>query len=533
MNDTIQQIPLDHLYPTTDNRLVGGFDPVKLEQLAGSIRAIGVQQPAVVRIHPSASPGNFEIVAGERRWKAAAIAGLAALPCIVRELDDVACLRIRLIENLQREDVHPLDEADGYARLIEKAGYDVERLAKEIDKSISYVYQRLKLRELIPPARKLLVDGVIQAGHAILIARLPPGQQEQVLKHHSFHRDDYSVRDVALYIQREVLLDLDSAAFKKHDPDLDPKAGPCAVCPKRTGYQPELFADVYKDKKHDYCTDSACYHGKTAALVQRRRLELEEIGGKHLEVMDDYVDYREEQRLEKAGAVDRHGWEECKKSDPEAMPVLVVAGKTPGRITWGKRCKENHYGHYAPSAEEKEKRKKELLEAKIKAAVRRRTWDVLLAALDAKKVFSDISLHCFTIDALRLIATTYWKRNMDDVKAAYCQAMAWKEPPKKPNEYGHPWERMGTERIAAMNIGELFRFMLTITLAPDLEGPHWEYGEGRVECKRLKEVAALYQVDINGIEAEVKKEFQEKARRAKAKAKKPRTTKAPAKKVTP
>jgi ParB family chromosome partitioning protein len=150
--EAIQQIPLDQVVPHPGNRKVGGFDKEKLEQLAESIRAVGVQQPAVVR--KAAENGKYELVAGERRWRAARLAGLEALPCVVRELDDVAVLKIQTIENLQREDVHPLDEAEGYARLIKLAKYDVETIAHELGKSISYVYQRLKLRDLAPAAPK-------------------------------------------------------------------------------------------------------------------------------------------------------------------------------------------------------------------------------------------------------------------------------------------------------------------------------------------------------------------------------------------
>ena len=120
----IQEIALERLYPSEGNRRIGGFDEQKLQQLADSIKAVGVQQPAVVRLGRKAAESvgravgvkveatelRYEIVAGERRWKAATLAGLATLPCVIRELDDVTVIKIQTIENLQREDIHPLDE---------------------------------------------------------------------------------------------------------------------------------------------------------------------------------------------------------------------------------------------------------------------------------------------------------------------------------------------------------------------------------------------------------------------------------------
>ena len=109
--EQVQLIPLEGITPNPDNRRVGGFDPVKLQQLADSIKDVGVQQPIIVRKH--LGNGGYELVAGERRWRAAKLAGLSQIPAIVRELDDLQVLKIATIENLQREDVHPLDEADG------------------------------------------------------------------------------------------------------------------------------------------------------------------------------------------------------------------------------------------------------------------------------------------------------------------------------------------------------------------------------------------------------------------------------------
>jgi ParB/RepB/Spo0J family partition protein len=146
------------------------FDPAKLAEMAESLRK-GQLAPIIVR-PISGKHERYEIGAGHRRFRSAPAAGLTSLLAIVRDLDDVAFLELLTIENKQREDVAPLDEANGFKLLMEKAGYDVAKLAARIGLSTKYVYDRLKLLQLVPAAKKLLEDGVITAGHAILLARL-------------------------------------------------------------------------------------------------------------------------------------------------------------------------------------------------------------------------------------------------------------------------------------------------------------------------------------------------------------------------
>ena len=511
--EQIQQIPLSEIYPSEGNRRYGGFDPAKLQELADSIRAAGVLQPAVVRLQENGE-GKYELVAGERRWRAAKLAGLQALPCVVREIDDVTVLKIQTIENLQREDIHPLDEADGYARLIDRAGYDVEHLAQEVGRSPSYVYQRLKLRDLVEPARKMLAEGKLTAGHGILIARLPTGQQKEVLGSWLFRRgEEVSVRQLDGFIHEHILLDLNKAAFKKDDPDLDLNAGPCTTCPKRTGYQPALFADVCNGNggKRDYCTDPPCFNGKLEALVQRRRLELEESGEEHLKVADGYVDYREEQRLKKADVKERSGWEECKKKEEGAVQCLVVAGAGRGRLTWGRERKETRYGSYEPTVAEKKRRQQEKRDRQIKAAVRRRLWDAVTGELEAKGVYTTQ----LPVELLRMVALKAWDRTWDNLRSLYCKTMGWGPDEEKRPKYGNPWHEIGNAKIGEMGMPELRRFLVTcVLLIDDLDLPNFS----TADCKTLKTMAALYQLDVGALETEVKQQFAEKAARATKKA---------------
>ncbi len=174
----LRRIPLEQLVESPWNPRKH-FDPAKLAETAASLKANGQLTPITVR--PYRTPDRYEIGAGHRRFRAAKQLGLPSLLAVVRPLDDVAFLELLTIENKQREDVTPLDEAAGFRLLMEKAGYDVAKLANRIGLSTKYVYDRLKLLQLVPAAKKLLEESVITAGHAILLARLSPTDQKRAI----------------------------------------------------------------------------------------------------------------------------------------------------------------------------------------------------------------------------------------------------------------------------------------------------------------------------------------------------------------
>ena len=169
---------LDAVLPSSTNPRKH-FDQAKLDGLAESIRQKGVLEPILVRTTPEGR--NVELVAGERRVRAARAAGLKEIPAVVRDLTDQEVLEIQVVENIQRDDLTPLEEAEGYARLA-KTGYDVAHIAEKIGRSVKYVYDRMKLTDLVKEAKELLDAGTITAGHAILLARLKPEDQERVIE---------------------------------------------------------------------------------------------------------------------------------------------------------------------------------------------------------------------------------------------------------------------------------------------------------------------------------------------------------------
>ena len=155
------------------------FDPEALQELADSLRSRGVLQPLIVRPHPT-SEGLYQIVAGERRWRAAQMAQLHELPVIIRELSDTDVIEIAIIENIQRADLNAIEEAASYRQLMDRFGHTQERLAEALNKSRSHIANLLRLLNLPDTVQQYVKDGKISAGHArALITAGNPGALAQ------------------------------------------------------------------------------------------------------------------------------------------------------------------------------------------------------------------------------------------------------------------------------------------------------------------------------------------------------------------
>ncbi len=158
-----KRLPVDFLIANRANPR-HEFNADELEDLTNSIREKGVMQPLLVR--PTTDPNQFEIIAGERRWRAAQRAGLNEVPVLIREVDDKEALELAIIENVQRVDLNPLEEAMGYDQLIEQFSYTQQDLAQVIGKSRSHVANTLRLLKLPQDVRSMLSRGELTAGHA-------------------------------------------------------------------------------------------------------------------------------------------------------------------------------------------------------------------------------------------------------------------------------------------------------------------------------------------------------------------------------
>ena len=186
------------------------FDEAELQDLAGSIRQHGIVQPVVVR---TVSADRYEIIAGERRWRAAQLAGLVDIPVIVRDVDDRTALELAIVENVQRADLNPLEEALGYEQLIAEHGYTQNDLGEIIGKSRSHVANSLRLLKLPDQVRDMLADGSLSAGHARALVSTP----DPVTLAKTIAQKGLSVRDAEKLAQNRIKAQQDPAPSESRE----------------------------------------------------------------------------------------------------------------------------------------------------------------------------------------------------------------------------------------------------------------------------------------------------------------------------
>ncbi len=471
--------------------------------------------PFKTRAEAEANCPTYEIVAGARRFRAAKAVGLTEITGRVREMTDEQALELQVVENLQRADVHPLDEALGYRALMDKAGHDVAAIAAKVGKSESYVYQRLKLSELIEEAQQAFFAERITAGHAILIARLQPADQEKALE--ACFEDDYGyaklecarpTRELSQWIDEEIHLDLHRAGFKKDDADLVPGIGPCTTCPKRTGFVPALFPDI---SKKDTCTDRHCYHEKLEAHIARNKARLEEKGVQFLQVSTDY----QSGKAKDGEPLPRNRYVEiANKKDrcESAQKAIVVEGRE-GHGKTLEVCADPHCKKHRPyNGGDGDRWRQEQKRAEQK---RRREYTVRRKILSACTATVTWPLERKFLELLAIgVFEGLWTDHQKEIAAHH----EW-EAEKKKGGYGIDYDGMIRKRIPGFSPPELASFLMELSVIRQIDGPG--YGNAK---DRLLELAALCGVDSKAIEKNLIAE--EKAKEAKKKV--PSKKKAPA-----
>ena len=266
-----RDLPLAVLTESTTNPR-RTFDEAGLNELAESIRTHGVLSPLLVR---PKNERSFEIVFGARRYRSAQKAEVATVPVRIKQMSDAEVLEAQLIENLQREEVHPMEEAQGFKALLdlEEPKYSIEQIAAKVGKAPAYVLHRVKLTDLAPAVVDAFYRNDIGIGHALLLAKLPADQQEAALS--ACFKEVYGasdkaarvllpVRSLRFWIETNVLLLLKDAPFDKRNAELVAIAGSCVDCPNRTGHNKLLFSDL---GKQDACTNPSCYQAKVDAHI--------------------------------------------------------------------------------------------------------------------------------------------------------------------------------------------------------------------------------------------------------------------------
>lgn len=330
-------LPVDYITPSPFNPR-RSWDNGDLDELVESIKEKGVLQPVTVRLKPDTD--KHEIVFGHRRHKAAQLAGLKRIPAMICSFDDRQVMEAQLVENLQRSSLHELDEAEGYRRLMNEAGYRVEDIQQKIGRSRSYVYGRLKLLDLIEDAKEAFIRKEIETAHAIMMARLTPAQQQKALGYviDSGWRPDpdnpdgdlveykfpKNVRQLQTWIHENFHLDLTGVPWLLDDAELVDAAGPCTTCPKRSGANPDLFGDDIK--KPDVCTDPACFKRKHTAHIDSALKMAEEQAKKkpHKLSTQYWTDVK--------GAYNSNHWSKVKRGTPGAEVGVIVEGDDVGKI---------------------------------------------------------------------------------------------------------------------------------------------------------------------------------------------------------
>jgi ParB family transcriptional regulator, chromosome partitioning protein len=509
---SIQDIPLAKIRESKTNPR-RFFDGAKLAELADNIRQYGVLQPILLRPLPEGEADTYELVAGTRRYRASKLAKRDSIPATVRELTDAQALELQVIENVQRVDVHPLDEAQGYAALIELQPdtYTVENIASRVGRSPQYVSGRLRLIQLIPEAKQAFYEDKLTVAHAFEIARLQPNDQRRAL-HECFPQyrnaaailkdkkaEATTVRELRAWIEREIHLDLTNAPFDPQDETLLPKAEACARCPKRTGSNPLLFPEV---RQKSICTDRECYRAKVEALVKIHVKPLEEKGEKPLRVSQAPAwqangharDVLFEGHYRKAKAKG-----EC----PNTKAAVLIDGKGAGSIFYvcqTEKCDvHNRVTRFQPTPQEQAQRKKEALAERVEKLSRVRILDAIRKKLPDALSRQD----------LEMVALDYFRRLGHDNHRRLSKLYAWEEKKSKTSWGAQTvdYEKIAATAVKVMKVADLNRFLVVCALVPDLYCPGYDPGQTLAKDSNLARIAVRYEIDTAKLAAAVRTEL--------------------------
>lgn len=524
--ENVEIIDVDKIRPSKTNPRKHDKKPAP--DFVESVRVHGVMQPIIVVVAEGGG-GLYDIVFGEMRWTASKMAGRTSIRAIVRDLDRDEIFEAQIIENSQRKDVHPLDESDAFAELV-KRGYEPQRIADRIGRPVTYVALRLKLRELGKEARGALDAGRITLAVALQIARVPEKLQKEALDEvapvNLHDKDEQQVREVmtskgaAAAIRERFMLRLVDARFDITDVTLVPKAGPCSNCPKRTGNQGELFADV---DSPDLCTDPECFRAKTDAHWKITTAAAKKSGQKILTEKEakELFPYRfDEAPRNGRDFVDLNG--EVSSSSGRSLKVKALLGKdlpTPalvrnphtGKIfelvpkaAVDKALKARQKAKGSKDAEagparkklspaEKAKVEREKLKKKAADEVNRR------ASMAAAGSITKFGLEAAMGIVLPLLIGPVFEGLYGDSMDEFLLRYGVQRPKQRGGSYG--WEVKGLEARAAQEPA-IWSLALLLELALFDTGRNVFKGE-----KRTEEVFKKLHVDRKAIEAEVVNEL--------------------------
>ena len=452
--------PLADIQPSKKNPRTR-YDAQADAELLESVKAHGIIEPLVLR----RVNGKLEIVCGERRYRAAKAAGLQLVPATVRDYTDEQAEEVRLVENLQRADLHPLDEAEDYEKLIAARGLTMADLAAKVGKSTAYVHRRLNLCSLIPPIKKLMLADAISFAVAEDVARLGPTAQAAL--HTGFTQyggQEWTRKRVMEWIERNVTLELGEACFNVKDADLMPAAGACVACPKRSGAEGSLFGDL----EGNLCMDPPCFWKKSAkqiaadyaalaakgkkpflVLPYSRNKPLVSIPGASKPIVLNYGTYTEI---------------EGKKDGCEHESVAVNVGDTnfgkQERVCREKACEKHGGGiHRVQDADNKKREKAQ----RRKLRVAQEAGALAVEAVAKRSADLAGSASFGKLPMKPLCAYLIGRFSSDDYREYFKRTGQEPEKPKKGEYIG--WKGQMEKVIAPMKVEEMVAVLLGVTAA--------------------------------------------------------------------
>ena len=380
MNGEIQKLKMMDVIPSPDNPRHVKKDDANVKELAESIKSSGLIYPVICRPHPKRK-GKFDLRAGFRRFLAHQVLDKDTISAIVRSMTDKVALEITILDNLQREDLTPLEEARGIKDLM-AVGKDTRTIADEIGKTPQWVIRRAKLMNLSPKWLRVISSAHHEYSNLApvrleLIARFDHNIQDSLFGEYWLGRQSMAnfTRYLSNFTRR-----LKSASWKLDDLILAPKAGACNTCKKRSSVQPGLFDDELDPEKiraNDKCLDKLCWEQKSNAGLVFKEAELRKEYPNLLHAATGCMSYNEEK--DRPDVVDCYKYTKIKKTTPKALPAIVVYGKNIGSLIWIKLNKPT--GQSGGRKKDKDGKVKPMSMSDKKEQLRKRRLALVLGGL--------------------------------------------------------------------------------------------------------------------------------------------------------
>lgn len=449
---TLENIKVSAAYESPTNPRGDKFEGKAFNDLVASIKEKGVLVPVIVRPNQNGEK-QFEIVAGNRRFRAAQTVGLEEIPARIEEMTDEQAQEVQIIENLQREDVHPIEEGQAYRQLVEKSKLTISELAQRVGKSESYVRYRLFLTNLNSKVAAAFRKGKITDGHAVLIAKLSDNDQTEALEYCNVDGwgGTETVSSLKKWIEKTFYNQLENQPWL-NDKEANEAVGPCKECrPNRSS----LFGDI----KEGACTDLKCWKRKMGKYIDYVMAKK----GITAKVSKDYG------TPDAKDVLSKNNYEMLstnkKKQCESAQMAIVAEGKDLGTIVHickDPKCKTHGRGitPYAKSPEEKERRKKEMAKEQAKKEKADKELLAMLDKIDLPLISNDFQilfeliLKKYTSDTLRDVAK---RHNWEPIKDE-CDMGGGKKSLRS------NWEKTVRKNFDGMKDNVKFRLIIEIML---------------------------------------------------------------------